>query len=186
MSNSRYDGEMYQQMDRGMDAARAFTDRLGLPAMPRYMIDAAIAAERGPVPTAEAKVSPYWPEFFRRHRDQFADMPFGQTYLDEFAEADARMDELIAADRARRKATADADKAAKAEAERVDTERRTEEYDELVATVRRRYMSLPGTSEPGFLLALPGLIEDERRRLLVQHATADDIARERQRQRTRL
>ena len=166
---TKYDGEMYQQMDRGMDAARALTERLGLPSMPRFLLEAAMAAERGPLPTTEAMASPYWPELFRRHMDQF-----DQWHLDKFAEADAQMDELIAADRARRKTKADADAAAKAEAERLDTERRQAEHDELVAGLRTRYMALPGTNEPGFLLALPGLIDDERRRLMAERQTADD------------
>ncbi len=72
------------------------------------------------------------------------------------------------------------------EGARIGRERRDAELAALTTNLRQRYLATPGGTEATFQAALPDLLEQERRRQVSQHQTADDEALALTRRRYRL
>ncbi len=71
-------------------------------------------------------------------------------------------------------AKADADQVAARDAE--VQAKKDAELATLTEDLRKRYLATPGGTEATFAAALPGLLEDRRRRMVEERTTADDIA----------
>ena len=173
--------EQNSRLDRASEATRALATRLGYTHPPHGMLEAHLAAQDRTRPTSRDVGNAWWPAAFERHRGSWSEVD------DEVWRQDHdRMTSMVEAEQRHRMAKADASKASADEAAAAEKQRKTEEYDALVASIRPRFMSLPGTTVEEFDRRLPDLVQAERMRILDQQATADDIARRTQHARTRL
>ena len=169
------------RLDRAVEATRALTTRLGYTNSPHGMLEAHLAAEDRTRPNTQDVGNAWWPAAFERHRGSWSEVD------DELWRQDHhRLTVMVEAEQRQRTAKADAAKASADEAAAAEKQRKTEEYDALVTSLRPRFMSLPGATDEDFTRQLPDLVQAERMRLLDQQNTVDDIARRAQIARTRL
>ena len=123
-------------------------------------------------PTADDRRNNEWPGLFRPAAD------WSDADREEWEAAEEKRKywgdsrrELTA-----RHAKADADALAAREAE--VQAKRDAELAALTEEKRARWLTLPGGTEESFKVALPGLLDDHRRRLMTETGTADDAALE--------
>ncbi len=165
--------ERLAHIERATEIANAYAGAEGHPGGHR-LFAVALSSLSNPRPTAQDRDCPEWPSFF--------------PITDQTSDRDRELWEEAEANRVRwgeqrreltvknRKADADADAAQQAVAQ---AERDAKQGAELAAAteeIRRAYMQTPGGTEATLAAALPGLLEDRRRRMVNEQTTADDIA----------
>ena len=171
-TNPNLGDDFYDAIERWHETGEAVREKIGLTYIPYQFSEMAKLAETRYFPSmTDMATSIYWPRFFEKWRDHWTPEQYAT-----WSEAD----DVVIADQkdraARAKATADAEKAATDALAAEDKARRETELADLTERLRTKYLATPGASEPGFLLALPRLIETERDRLMREGQTADDIA----------
>ncbi len=161
------DADRMAQWDAARALAEAYAKDVGLPICQPYR-DLALERVRHPDRPSLPK-RPGWSAWWPHLEDE-------PGWEQNWARDDAlrRGQERMTVEIHARKAAEEAERQRVAnEAEQANT---VAAYDEQVAGLRRRYLSVPGTTETDFQAVLPRLIEDERLRLMKEHQSFEDEA----------
>ncbi len=170
------------QYDRAVEASRSAARRFGYETPKDGMLVAALHAEQRTIPTSTDMASPWWSVFFAQHRSGF------DEWTDKaWEENEERLAGMAAAETRHREAKAADEKTLADGLAAAERQRTADDLAEMTESIRRRFLSVPGTTETDFQAVLPRLIEDERLRLMKEHQSFEEetlaLARQRIRQR---